>query len=417
MLLDQLTGCLHSSLDGVLLEAAPQAVVNLPQEEAMKTSKIVTEPRNPESDVAGRRSLATERVVSLDALRGFDMLWIIGGTEILMGLGKVVHRPFFNKFLEQFHHVPWQGLHFYDVIWPLFMLIMGAAIPLAIAKRRAKGESDRTLLLHAAWRAIVMFCLGTITQGNLLLFDWSKFRPCFSVLHGLAAGYLVATIVAVKVKPKWHAAIIAALLLAYWAMVMLIPVPGVGAGVLTPQGNLPAYVDHLVLGHLSYGENTWFLSYLGFGASVLLGVLAGQMLMSDFTPQSKMYRLLMAGAVSLALGLIWSVSFPVIKLMWTSSYVLISGGVSFMAMALFYWIIDVLGYKKWAFGFIVIGINSIAVYVATEIFDFRLVGNIFVGNLLPLIGRWAELVEASAAFAVVWLILYWMYREKEFIRI
>jgi len=358
-----------------------------------------------------------ERLVSLDALRGFDMFWITGGTAILLGLGKVIQRPAFDTFLEQFEHVPWQGLHFYDLIWPLFMFIMGAAIPLGVVRRRARGQTDRTLLLHAVWRAIIMFCLGTVTQGNLLLFDWSKFRPCYSVLHGLAAGYLIATIITLKVKAQWHAATIAGLLLVYWAVVMLIPVPGVGAGVLTPEGNLPTYVDQLILGHLHYGPNTWFVSYMGFGASVMLGVLAGQMLMSDATPMNKFFRLLIAGVVSLAGGIVWSFSFPVIKLMWTSSYVLIAGGISFVALALFYWIIDVLGYKKWAFGFAVLGMNSIAVYVATQIFDFRLVGNIFVGNLLPLVGRWADLVEASAAFAVVWLILYWMYRKKEFIRI
>ena len=359
----------------------------------------------------------TERLVSLDALRGFDMFWITGGTAILMGLGKVIHRPFFDKFLEQFNHVPWQGLHFYDLIWPLFMFIMGAAIPMSLAKRRAKGETDRMLLLHALWRAVFMFCLGTVTQGNLLLFDWQKFRPCYSVLHGLAAGYLIATLVAVKVKAKWHGPTIAALLLAYWVVVMLIPVPGVGAGVLTPKGNLPTYVDQLVLGHLHYGKNTWFLSYMGFGASVLLGVLAGQVLMSERSPGSKISRLLIAGALCSATGLVWSLFFPVIKLMWTSSYVLISGGLSFMILALFYWIIDVLRYKNWAFGFVVIGMNSIAVYFATEVFDFRHVGDIFVGHLLSRVGRWDSLLEATAAFAVVWFILYWMYRKKEFIRI
>jgi predicted acyltransferase len=358
-----------------------------------------------------------QRLVSLDALRGFDMFWITGGTAILMGLGKVVDRPWSDKFLEQFEHVPWRGLHFYDLIWPLFMFIMGAAIPLAIAKRRAKGETDRRLLLHALWRAIVMFCLGTVTQGNLLLFDWYKFRPCYSVLHGLAVGYLIATVVAVKVKPKWHVATIAAFLLAYWAIVMLVPVPGVGAGVLTPQGNLPTYVDKLVLGHLHFGENTWFLSYPGFGASVLLGVLAGQLLMSGRSPGSKLLRLVGMGVLSLLAGLLWSLWFPVIKLMWTSSYVLISGGFSFLVLALFYWIVDVRGYRKWAFGFIVIGMNSIAVYVATEIFDFSRVGNIFVGHLLPRVGRWDSLVEATAAFTIIWLILFWMYRKKEFIRI
>jgi predicted acyltransferase len=177
------------------------------------------------------------------------------------------------------------------------------------------------------------------------------------------------------------------------------------------------YVDKLILGRFHYGENTWFLSYLGFGASVLLGVLAGQILMAGCPAKSKIYRLMRAGTVSLTLGLLWSIWFPVIKLMWTSSYVLVGGGLSFFVLALFYWIIDVRGYRKWSFGFIVIGMNSIAVYFATEVFDFSLVGNVFVGHLLPRVGRWDRLVEASAAFAVVWLILYWMYRKKEFIRI
>ena len=297
------------------------------------------------------------------------------------------------------------------------MFIMGAAIPLAITNRRAKGATDRSLLMHAIRRAAIMFCLGTITQGNLLLFDLSKFRPCYSVLHGLAAGYLIGMIVALKVKPAWHAAVIGGFLLLYWALVMLVPVPGVGAGVLTPQGNLPTYVDKLVLGRFHYGENTWFVSYMVFGASVLLGVLAGQILMAAITPMNRILRLVGAGAVSLAAGLVWSHWFPVIKLMWTSSYVLISGGLSFLAMALFYWIVDVRGFRKWAFGFVVLGMNSIAVYVANEVFDFRTVGNVFVGHLLPHLGNWDRLVEASVAFAVVWLILYWMYRKKEFIRI
>jgi predicted acyltransferase len=194
-------------------------------------------------------------------------------------------------------------------------------------------------------------------------------------------------------------------------------VPGVGAGVLTAEGNVATYVDKLVLGRFHYGENTWFLSYLGFGASVLLGVLAGQILMAEYTAGRKVYRLLRAGTVSLVAGLLWSLWFPVIKLLWTSSYVLIGGGLSFLVLALFYWIIDVRGFRKWAFGFIVIGMNSIAVYFATQVFDFSCVGNVFVGHLLPRLGRWDRLVEASAAFAIVWLILYWMYRKKEFIKI
>src|SRR5512137_1071520 len=209
----------------------------------MEATAQVLEQSNPIGNAAADRTVPIERLISLDALRGFDMLWIIGGTSILLGLGKFIQQPGFDKFLEQFEHVRWQGLHFYDLIWPLFMFIMGAAIPLSIAKRRAKGATDRSLLMHAVRRALIMFALGTITQGHLLMFDLSKFRPCYSVLHGLAAGYLLAIIVAVKIKEKWHSAVIAAFLLVYWAMIMLIPVPGIGAGVLTPEGNVATYVD------------------------------------------------------------------------------------------------------------------------------------------------------------------------------
>ncbi len=232
----------------------------------------------PASNAGGQLPPRAGRLVSLDALRGFDMFWIMGGAGILVGLGKAIQSPLFHKFLEQFSHVPWQGLHFEDIIWPLFMFIMGAAIPLSVARRRSQGATDRSLMLRAVRRSVVLFCLGMITQGNLLSFDMSRFHPCYSVLHGLAAGSLIATVVVLKVKAKakakWHAATVAVFLLVYWAMIMLIPVPGVGAGVLTPQGNVAAYVDKLVLGRFHYGENTWFLSYLGFGASVLLGVLA-----------------------------------------------------------------------------------------------------------------------------------------------
>src|ERR1039458_2134622 len=132
----------------------------------MKATGIEAEHGNAASEAAVSRTLTVERLVSLDALRGFDMLWITGGTAILLGLGKVLQRPWFDKFLEQFDHVPWRGLHFFDLIWPLFMFIMGAAIPLSVAKRRAKGVTDRSLLLHAVRRALIMFWLATITARH-----------------------------------------------------------------------------------------------------------------------------------------------------------------------------------------------------------------------------------------------------------
>ncbi len=358
-----------------------------------------------------------QRLKSLDALRGFDMFWIIGGGAIFHGLAKLLPAGLGGRITAQLDHVPWQGLHAWDVIWPLFMFVVGVAMRLSYERRRAAGTPSRALYAHAVRRALILFVLGMVAQGNLLAFSLSKLRPCYSVLHGIAAGYLIATIVMMTLKPKWQAAAIGAFLLVYWALVAWIPVPGVGAGVLTPDGNAATYIDRLVLGRFHYGANTWFLSYLGFASSVLLGVLAGELLLSRRAAREKLYILCAAGAGSLALGLIWSLGFPIIKLLWTSSYVLVCGGISYLLLAAFYLVIDVLEYRRWAFAFVVIGMNSIAVYMAAMLFDFRRIGNIFVGALLPRLGAAASLVEALAAFAVVWLILFWMYRTKSFLRI
>lgn len=365
---------------------------------------------------AAAPSVAIGRLVSLDALRGFDMFWIIGGGAMLQGLTKGLDGPL-NAVLPQLEHVRWEGLHCWDLIWPLFMFLVGVAIPFSIAGRRAAGASDRSVCLHALRRAVILFCLGMVLQGKLLAWDLSIFRPCFSVLHGIAAGYLIATVVALKFRPKMQAVWLGIFLLLYWALLELVPVPGIGRGVLTPDGNLATWVDRLILGRFHYGENTWFLSYLGFASSILLGVLAGHLLRSTKPAKFKLLSLAGAGLGCLALGLVWSLAFPIIKLLWTGSFVLIGGGVSFLLMALFYWIIDVMGYRKWAFFFVVIGMNSIAVYAATSLFKFRLIGNIFVGNLLPRVGLWDSLLEAGTAFVVIWLLLYWMYRTKCFVKV
>ena len=360
---------------------------------------------------------AAQRLKSLDALRGFDMFWIIGGGAAVKGLAKGLDTPSLNAIVPQLEHVRWQGLHCWDVIWPLFMFIVGVAIPFSIEKRKAAGASDRNLLLHALWRSVILFCLGTITQGNLLAWDLSIFRPCYSVLHGIAAGYLIAVFIVLKARPKGQVAVIGGFLILYWALMVLIPVPGIGRGVLTPDGNLATYVDRAVLGRFHYGENTWFLSYLGFASSVLLGSLAGHLLRSARPANTKALLLVCAGVACVGQGLLWSLEFPIIKLLWTSSFVLVSGGISFLVLALFYWIIDVLGYGRWPFFFVVIGMNSLAVYVATMLFDFRLLADIFVGKLLPRLGRWDSFTEAATSLAIIWSILFWMYRTKSFIKL
>jgi predicted acyltransferase len=359
----------------------------------------------------------TARLDSLDALRGFDMFWIIGGGAMVEGFAKAVDVPALNAVVPQFEHVRWEGLHAWDVIWPLFMFIVGVAIAFSTARRRAAGASRGTIYLHAARRAAILFVLGMIAQGNLLTWDLSRLWPCYSVLHGIAAGYLIAVVVAFEFRPKTQILILTAFLLLYWALLMLVPVPGVGAGVLTPAGNMATWIDQLVLGRFHHGENTWFVSYLGFASSVLLGVMAGHVLLSSRTATAKLRLLAYAGVGCLAVGFVWSLALPIIKLLWTGSFVLVSGGLSFLALALAYWMVDVRGWRRWAFPFRVIGMNPIVAYMIMMLVDLRGIGNIFVGGLLPRVGAWASLLSAAAAFLVLWLFLYWMYRTRSFVKI
>jgi predicted acyltransferase len=370
-----------------------------------------------DDSAADLRQPAYERLLSLDALRGFDMFWIIGGQEIVKGLAQVFPGRLSELAVGQLEHVRWQGLHFYDVIWPLFMFMVGVSLSFSLARRKRNGATNKVLYLHALKRALILFVLGMMAQGNLLQFDLATLHPCYSVLHGIAAGYLIATVVMLRFGPKGQAIATAVFLILYWILLLTIPVPGVGLGVLTPTGNAATYVDHLVLGRFAYGENTWFLSYLGFAASVLIGALAGNLLRSTRSARDKCLFLAAGGVGMVILGLIWSRWFPIIKLLWTSSFVLVTGGISCLLLAIFYLIVDVGGYRKWAFGFVVIGTNALAVYMATMLFDFRKIGNIFVGHLLPRVGHFSSLLEAAAAFTIIWLLLYWMYRTKSFVKL
>ncbi len=378
---------------------------------------MITKTIQLDESVAELRQPAYGRLLSLDALRGFDMFWIIGGQEIIKGLAQVFPGKLSEIAVGQLEHVRWQGLHFYDVIWPLFMFMVGVSLSFSLAKRQLNGATHRVLYLHALKRALILFVLGMMAQGNLLQFDLATLHPCYSVLHGIAAGYLIATVVMLRFGPKGQAIATAVFLILYWILLITIPVPGVGRGVLTPTGNAATYVDHLVLGRFAYGENTWFLSYLGFASSVLIGALAGNLLRSARSAKDKCLFLSAGGAGLVILGLIWSLWFPIIKLLWTGSFVLVAGGISCLLLAVFYLIIDVGGYRKWAFGFVVIGVNALAVYMATMLFDFRKIGNIFVGHLVPRVGHYGSLLEATAAFTVIWLVLYWMYRTKSFVKL
>ena len=187
-----------------------------------------------DDSVAAPRQPATGRLMSLDALRGFDMIWIIGAQEIVKGLAKVFPGKLSEMAVAQLEHVRWQGLHCYDVIWPLFMFMVGVSLSFSLARRKSSGATDKSLYLHALKRALILFVLGMMAQGNLLQFNLATLHPCYSVLHGIAAGYLIATVVMLRFRPKGQAIVTAVFLILYWILLISIPVPGVGTGRIDP---------------------------------------------------------------------------------------------------------------------------------------------------------------------------------------
>jgi predicted acyltransferase len=358
-----------------------------------------------------------QRLMCIDALRGFDMLWIIGGSEVLIELAKGSGIPFLQGMEVNFHH-QWGQFHFYDLIMPLFLFIVGAVMPFSFGKRLEHGDTKKKLYRHVLKRVFVLYLLGLIASGHLLKFDLSKLHLWTDTLHAIAMGYLVSSILVLELKVRWQIAVTAALLLLYWGVMALVPVPGIGAGVYERNANLALYVDNLVLGPFQEGEGwTYIVTNLAFVGSVMLGVFSGQILLSKRTPMRKVGLLALVGIGCVVAGQIWGIWFPIIHHLWTSTLVLYAGGLSALLLGLFYLVIDVWGFRKWAFFFVVIGMNAIAVYVATHLFDFKLIGNVFVGGLEKWLGSWNPFIQELAALTVIWLIMYWMYKKKTFIKI
>lgn len=375
-----------------------------------------------EKQLCGREQKVkgSSRLMSVDALRGFDMFWIIGGGAIFASLHDAVGHPATAWIAEQLTHVKWEGFQFEDLIMPLFMFIVGVVMPFSFSKRLDAGESKAKLYLHIVRRTIILFILGMVAQGHLLEYDISKLHIYSNTLQAIAAGYIIAAIIMLNLRPVGQIVVTAALLLLFWALMMLVPVPNFGAGKLTPDENLAIYIDRIILRGFIDGTDppyTWILSSMTFACTVMLGVMAGHLLRSDKSAGKKFLLLTAAGVGCLAVGAIWNIKFLIIKHIWTSSFVLFSGGICFLLLALFYLVIDVWGLKKWAFGFVVIGTNAIAVYMATHLINFRNIGGVFVDGLEKFTGDWFGFIRVVAGFVVVWLLLWWMYRKKSFVKI
>jgi predicted acyltransferase len=362
---------------------------------------------------------AGARVASIDALRGFDMFWISGGDSLIQTLFKALPIPFLAFLNHQFEHVNWQGFHFYDLIFPLFVFIVGVVLPFSLTRRLEAGGNRRQLYQHAFQRLFLLLFLGLIYNG-LLDFNFHELR-LLGVLQRIAIAYFFATLLVMNLKVRGQVIATGLILMAYWALMAWVPVPGFGRGVFTPQGNLAAYIDQRFLPRpyccYDYGDNEGIISMLPAIATCMLGALAGHWLRTNYSQKRKALGLVVAGVACLGVGWVWSLVFPIVKNIWSSSFVLFAGGWSLLLLALFYWIIDMRGFKRWAFFFTVIGVNPITIYIVNRFFDFRDIGNIFIHGFVDYLGGWKPFVTEVAGVTVAWLFLYFLYRRKIFLKI
>lgn len=360
-----------------------------------------------------------QRIMSLDALRGFDMFWIMGGHPIFMGLDNVFHNKATAFIKQQFDHVEWFGFNFWDIIMPLFLFLVGVSMVFSL-QRRMKEGSKGTVLKHTIKRVLVLWLLGMIVQGKLLTYDLDKLELYSNTLQAIASGYLIATICLLYLSKRGQVIATAALLLAFWAIVALVPIDGSTAGAYSQWGNVAYRFDRLVLGQFHDGQDyTWIISSLNFGATTMLGVFCGYILQSANLPLIKLRNLVVLGVALIAAGLLWNIWHPIIKKIWTGSFVLYAGGISALMLAFFYLVIDMLHVKRGIKWMVIIGSNAIFAYVAWHLFEpaFTSVSAVFVDGMKRFIGNWYQTVLYFGSFMVIFLILRYMYRHKIFVKI
>lgn len=378
-------------------------------------------------------TIEPKRLRSIDALRGFDMFWIIRGDRLCKEIGIWLDKPLL---VQQFEHVKWNGFRFYDLIFPLFLFIVGVVLPFSLAKYSEPNAATidrRHAYGRIVRRTLLLIALGLIYNG-FLKFDFHDFR-WFGVLQRIGVCYCLAALAVLHFRVAGQAVLCAVLVGGYWALLRYVPAPGFSPFDLSMEGNLVGFVDRTVNDFIASwhlgnwyalpskfccypgGDNEGILSTIPAVGTTLLGALAGNWLRTQYSAGVKFGGLALAAVACLAGGYFWNFSFPINKILWTSSFVLWAGGWSFALLALFYLVIDVLGFQRWAFFFVVIGMNPITIYVMQQFVDFKKIAEFFVSGLMKFAGSADQILLTAAILAIKWLVLLYLYRNKTFLRV
>lgn len=364
----------------------------------------------------------SRRLLSLDALRGFDMFFIMGGASLFVALATLFPNSFFQAIGGQMDHVEWDGLTHHDTIFPLFLFIAGISFPFSLEKQREQGKSESDIYKRIVRRGITLVLLGCVYNG-LLQFDFANLR-CASVLARIGLGWMFAALLFVHFRTSVRAWIAGTILVGYWVWIAFIPVPGAEAGPFTLEGNWVGYVDRLLLPgrlHQGFFDPEGLLSTLPGIVTAMLGMFTGEFIKlrkEGLTDKRKVAGLVLAGVLLLLVGVLWSLVFPINKKLWSSSFVCVVGAYSVWMFVLFYYIVDVLGWRKWTFFFQVIGVNSITIYLAQKFIDFSYTSQGLFGGLVGWMPEAAQPLASSIGYiAVCWGFLYFLYRQRIFLKV
>jgi predicted acyltransferase len=362
-----------------------------------------------------------QRLYSLDALRGFDMFWIIGADEFFHQLAKTTGSPFWINLSNQFTHPVWNGFHIYDLIFPLFLFLAGVSTPYSIGKSLETGMSKKQVLLRVIKRGLILVLLGIIYNNGLQIRPIADIRFS-SVLGRIGIAYMLANIIYIYTNTRAQIFWFSGLLIGYWLILCFTSAPGFLPGNLSMEGNFASYVDRTILpGKLSLGihDTVGFFNNIPAISTALAGIITGIYLKGiAVSKKRKAGMLAVFGIASLVIAQIWNYSFPINKNMWSSSFVMHTTGLSLLLMSLFYYVIDVLGYKKWAFFFKVIGMNSILIYLSGKFINWHYTTNGF----FQWVGDWVGapynlLMMVVCMILVKWLFLFFLYEKKIFLRV
>jgi predicted acyltransferase len=383
----------------------------------------LTQPSEKQNRTKRTTRFLEGRLVSLDVFRGIAIAFMI----LMNNLGGDKNYPLLV-------HADWNGLTLADVFFPFFLFIVGCAIPYSLGSKLERNKSNRTLLPKIVRRTIILFALGIFING-FPYFNLSTLR-IMGVLQRIALCYLAASATYLTLSQKKRIPITIMLMVLYWILMTVVPVPGYGTGVLDKNGNLAAFIDRLLLpGHLYAG--TWdpegFLSTIPALATTMLGLLTAEHLRSNRPPKEKSRTLFLFGILLMVVGALWNLSFPINKNLWTSSFVALTGGMAIIIFDLCYYIIDFKKHNLWAKPLIILGLNSIVAYVLTEIMNLTLIyTNVTLsdGTSLSLkaliyerlFSSWAGQLNGSLiyglAFLSFWLgIMTILYKRRIFIKI